>query len=138
VLTICQVEKLLLTLFIFVFGEKLKIARKNKGFTLKELGSQVGLTHSALSQIENNKNDVSKKTKIALAKALGDNFGESWLDEHISGTETPKSKKEIIEESSIEEIFSIKFGGGAGRKSKEDILRLKKLMDRKLEQMLDE
>jgi transcriptional regulator with XRE-family HTH domain len=121
-----------------VFGEKVKIARKNKGFTMEQLAGLIDVSQSALSKLESGKSLPMRKTKIALAKALGDNFGEPELDQYINESETPKSKKEIIEESSVEEIFSIKFGGGSTRRTKEEILRLKRLLDRKMEQMIDE
>lgn len=121
-----------------MFAEKLKQARKNKGFKQKEVADLANIAQSTYSSLESGKTLPEKKTKIALAVVLGDNFGEPDLDQHINETDTPKSKKEIIEETSVEEIFSIKFGGGTGRRSKEQILRLKRLVDKKVEQMLDE
>ena len=121
-----------------MFAEKLKIARKNKGFTQTELSEMIGIKQASYSSLENGKTLPMRTTKIALAKALGDNFGESDLDQYINETETPKSKKEIIEESSVEEIFSLRFGGGTSRRSKEDILKLKRLLDKEMERMVNE
>ncbi|MBS1793374.1 MAG: helix-turn-helix transcriptional regulator [Acidobacteria bacterium] len=118
-----------------VLGEKIKEARKNKGFTLKELGGRVGLTHSALSKIENNKNDVSKKTLIALAVELEDNFGQDWLNEHIGNVRPQPSKKSIVEEMTVREFVSLKFGGKHHRRSRTEIDVLTKLLDAEIEKM---
>lgn len=127
-----------MTYLFFVLGEKIKKARKNKGYTLKELGEIIDISHAALSQIENDKNNVSKKTLIALAKTLGNNFGETWLDEYMNGTLAAPSKKEIIEDASVEEIFTLKFGGKNTRRSTADIIKMKKLLDREIEKMINE
>jgi transcriptional regulator with XRE-family HTH domain len=119
-------------------GEKIREARLRKGFTLKELGAIVGVSHSALSQIENNKNDVSKKNLIALAKALGDNFGEAWLDEHLKNGEGQPSKKEIVQNMSIKEFVSLKFEGKRLRRSKAEIEMLTRLLEANLERDDDE
>lgn len=120
-------------------GIQIKRVRELKGLSLKELGDLLGgVDHSTLSKIENGKSKPSKRTLGSLANVLGDNFGDTELDQYINKGEVPKSKKEIIEETSVEEIFSIKFGGGTGRRSKEQILKLKRLVDKRVEQMLDE
>lgn len=119
-------------------GEYIKKSRKTKGLTLVQLGAAVDVSNSALSQIENNKTEPSRKTLIALAKALGDNFGLEWLDEHLSGVEAPPSKREIVEKMSAREFLSIKFGGGQGRRSKAEAEMLAKLLDAELERMKNE
>ena len=115
-------------------GEKIRDARKRRGFTLKELGVIIGVTHSALSQIENDKNDVSRKTLIALAKALGDNFGDESLDKHLNEPDTPApSKKELAKDLSVKELVSLKFGGGGETRSKAQIRALAELLDAEIE-----
>lgn len=116
-------------------GSKIKVARNKKGFTLKELGEIIGITHSALSQIENDKTDPSKKTLIALANALNDNFGESWLDEYLNGHETPQSKKEIVKDMTVKEFVSLKFGGKPTRRSKAELEMLTKLLEAEIERL---
>lgn len=119
-----------------VLGEKIKLARKNKGFTLKELGKRINLTHSSLSKIENDKNDASKKTLIALAKELQDNFGESWLDEHIYAShESVPSKKEIVEDMSAREFVTLKFGGKRSTRSPKELDALVTLLDAEIARM---
>lgn len=126
------------TIFVSdLLGEKIKEARKRKGFTLKSLGEKIGRSHATLSQIENSVHKPEKATLIALAKELDNNFGEEWLDEYLLGNETVPSKKEIIENASVEEIFTLKFGNKRNRRTREEILKLRKLAERQLEQMLD-
>lgn len=119
-------------------GERIKRARKYKGFTLKELGELVGVTHSALSRIENDKNEVSKKTLIALARTLGDDFELDWLRDHIERSERPVSKREMVKSMSAREFVSIKFGGRQSRRSKAEAEMLAKLLDAELERMKQE
>ena len=119
-------------------GDKIKELREGLKLSPQELADISDLDRTTILKIEDGTNNPAKRTKLALAKALGNNLGDSSFDKYLSGTEKPKSKREIIEESSVEEIFSIKFGGGAARRSKEEILKLKRLVDRKMEEMIDE
>lgn len=123
---------------IFVLGGKIKESRKNKGLTLKELGDRVNLTHSALSKIENNKNDVSKKTLIALAQELNNNFGQSWLDEYLLKNNSVPSKKEIAEKMSVKEFVGLKFGGKSSRRSQKEIDALTTMLDAEIERIKEE
>ncbi len=120
-------------------GEKIRKARKARGLTQEVLGELVGITHSAVSQIENNKNDISKKTLIALAKVLNDNFGESWLDEYLSDNEPPLSKQDIVKDMSVREFVELKssltFGGKQKRRSKAELEMLTKLLEAEFERM---
>lgn len=120
---------------IFVLGEKIRNARKKKGFTLKELGARINLTHSALSLIENNKNDAARKTLIALAKELNDNFGEFWLNEYLVENTSAPSKKELIEDMTVREFVSLKFGGKQTRKSRKELEMLTHLLDAEIERI---
>lgn len=121
-----------------MIGDKIKIARKAKGLTLKVLGEKIGRTHSALSQIENGIYAPEKQTLIALARILNDNFGESWLDEYLSEKSVIPNKREIIEESSPSEIISLKFGGKNTRRSKTEAEELRRLLDAEIARMKDE
>lgn len=116
-------------------GEKIREIRKRRGFTLKELGELVGVEHSSISRIENGKTEPANKTLIALAKALNDNFGEAWLDEHLKGNEPPLSKKEVAEEMSASELISLKFGGKTTRRSRKEAEMLAKLLDAEVERI---
>lgn len=125
-------------IFVSEIGDKIKELREGLKMSVPELAERSKLDRTTILKIEDGTNNPAKRTKLALAKALGNNLGDSDLDKQLADAEKPKSKKEIIEESSVEEIFSIKFGGGATVRSKEEILRLKKLLDLKMEKMLEE
>lgn len=51
-------------------GQRIKIARTNKNFTLEELGNKVGMTKSALSKIERGLVTPSSRNLHLLSKAL--------------------------------------------------------------------
>jgi transcriptional regulator with XRE-family HTH domain len=116
-----------------VLGEKIRKVRKHRGFTLVELAEKIGATHGTLSGIETGRTQAGKKILIALARELHDNFGEAWLDEYINRTDRPaQSRKEILESATVEEIVSLKFGGGNTRRTKAELLALAKILDDEL------
>lgn len=115
-------------------GKKIKTARKAQGLSLQILGERIGRTHSALSQIETGKKQPEKTTLILLAKELNDDFGEPDLAKHLTGENRP-SREEIISGASAEEIWTLKFNGGGGKYSKAEMLKLKMLMDKELEEI---
>ena len=113
-----------------MFGERLKNARKNKGFTLKELGDIVEMSHGTLSRLERDETVPLRKNKIALAKALNDNFGDPSLDEHLnSGSPSPPSKREIAQNMSVEELITLKFGGAGETRTRAQMRALAQLLD---------
>ena len=117
-------------------GSKIKEVREARGFTLQELAALAGeMNHGTLSKIENGINNPSKRTLIAIAKALNDNFGESWLDGHLTQNDSAPSRKEIIKDMSAKEFISLKFGGRNPRRSKTDLDMLTKLLDAEIERM---
>jgi len=62
-------------------GEKIKLLREQKGFSLKDVADQTGFSTALISQMENHLISPSLGTLIKLAKALdvkvGDFFGET-------------------------------------------------------------
>lgn len=118
-----------------MLGERIKQARKNKGYTLVQLGDLIGISQPSLSAIESGKSIPMRKTQIALAKTLGDNFGEDWLDEYINADESPKSKKEIAQEMSVKEFLSLKFEGKNIKRSKKELEALSTLLDAEIERI---
>ena len=52
-------------------GEQIRVARRNAGLTLKQLGSATGVSASLLSQIENSRARPSVTTLYSLVAALG-------------------------------------------------------------------
>lgn len=51
-----------------MIGERLKMLRKDKGITQKELADILGVQKSTISQYETNVNDPSDKSKLLIAK----------------------------------------------------------------------
>lgn len=65
-------------------GERIKKVRKEKKVTLKDLEKKIGVSNSALSQIETGvTKSPERQTLIALARELKDNFGETWLNDYL-------------------------------------------------------
>ncbi|MGI5173628.1 helix-turn-helix transcriptional regulator [Treponema sp. OMZ 840] len=62
------------------FGEKLRKVRERKGYTLKVVASQAGVSESLVSQIERNKVSPAIDTLLALADVLDVNI-EFLFDE---------------------------------------------------------
>lgn len=116
------------------FNDRLKAARKAKGFTLVELGEMVRISQSSLSKLERGETLPMRKTKIALAKALGDNFGDSSLDDEINSADPrPRSRREIAKAMSAKEMVSLKFGGSGESPSRARARALAELLDAELE-----
>lgn len=117
-----------LHLLLSVLGENIRTARKYRGFTLKELAEKIGVTQPTLSRIENSETGA-KNTLIALAKELQDNFGEPWLDEFIdTSAQKGLSRREILEDTSVAELVSLKFGGATNETAR----TLAKLLDEEI------
>ncbi len=77
---------------------------------------------------------VSRKTLIALARILGDNFGDSTLDEFINASEAPaQSKRDIARNMSVEELISLKFGGSGKTRTRAQMQALAQLLDAEIE-----
>ncbi len=96
----------------------------------------IEVSHSSLSKLERGETLPMRKTKIALAKALGDNFGDATLDEFINAGEVaPPSKKEIVENMSAREFVSLKMGGKNGRRTRAEIDALTTMLDAEIERM---
>ncbi len=52
------------------FGDKFRVVRERKGYTLKEVAARAGVSESMVSQIERNRVSPSVDTLIAIADAL--------------------------------------------------------------------
>jgi transcriptional regulator with XRE-family HTH domain len=58
-------------------GEKIKTLRIERGLSKKALSENIGINQSIISRIENDKNDPSAKTLIALSQFFG--VTSDWL-----------------------------------------------------------
>ncbi|MFF5993535.1 helix-turn-helix transcriptional regulator [Lysinibacillus sp. KU-BSD001] len=61
-------------------GERIKQARKDKGYTLAALGEKVSLTHGYLSNIENGNRQPSPEVLKSLAETLNIPYSELLYD----------------------------------------------------------
>lgn len=85
------------------FGEKLRTVRERKGYTLKVVAQQAGVSESLVSQIERNRVSPAIDTLLALADVLDINL-EFLFEEYrrnrpvqiIRSTERRKMKEEDI------------------------------------------
>jgi transcriptional regulator with XRE-family HTH domain len=116
-------------------GDRLKKAREKRKLTMQELADAAGLTQSTVSRIERDQTEPERKTIIALAQALDDNLGVSWVSEHLNKSKPAVSKKEIVDNMTAREFVSLKFGGRNTRRSKEEAEMLARLLDAEIERM---
>ena len=85
------------------FGEKLRIVREHKGYTLKTVARAAGVSESLVSQIERNHVSPAIDTLLALAEVLDINL-EFLFEEYrrnrpvniIRASERPVSKEEDV------------------------------------------
>ena len=71
-------------------GKKIKIARVSKDMSQSELGKRIGVTGSAIGFYENGKREFDRKTRKALANALGLAEWELDFEETEIGQNTKK------------------------------------------------
>lgn len=95
------------------FGEKLRIAREHKGYTLKVIADIVGVSESLVSQIERNKVSPAIDTLLALADALDINLEYLFEEYHrerpvtiIRANERRSVKDDKIVYESLSPVFN--------------------------------
>lgn len=62
-------------------GERVKEARKSLGLTLDKFGERIGLKKSALSLIENGKNELTDGNVLAICREY--NVSEKWIRDGV-------------------------------------------------------
>ncbi len=76
-------------------GERLREYRKTYAkLTLEEFGKRIGFGKSAVSEVENGNNAMSKQMKTAICKEF--NLNEEWLMEGIGDPERKITANENI------------------------------------------
>mgnify|MGYP002397508639 CR=1 FL=1 len=122
-----------------MLGKRIKESRKRKGFSQSELANLVDVKQASLSRIESGKVEPMRKTLIAIAAALEDDFGLDWVREAIESTgPSPPSKKDIAEQMSFREFASLKFGGVEQARPSTEMDMLLKLLDKEVERIKKE
>lgn len=76
-------------------GERLREYRKSYAkLTLEEFGKRIGFGKSAISEVENGNNAMSKQMKTAICKEF--NLNEDWLMEGIGDPERKLTEDESL------------------------------------------
>lgn len=76
-------------------GERLREYRKTHAkLTLEEFGKRIGFGKSAVSEVENGNNAMSKQMKTAICKEF--NLNEEWLMEGIGDPERKLTEDESL------------------------------------------
>ncbi len=122
-------------------GKKVKEIREEAGLSQDALGRSIGKSKQAISKIEND--DFSsveriKSTLILIAKALKNNFGEEWLNGYLDENNVVPNKREIIQSTSVDEIFTLKFGGSNSQRSQSEMIKLKNKLDAEIAKMKED
>lgn len=76
-------------------GERLREYRKSYAkLTLEEFGKRIGFGKSAVSEVENGNNAMSKQMKTAICKEF--NLNEEWLMEGVGDPERKLTEDENL------------------------------------------
>ncbi|MCO5542108.1 helix-turn-helix domain-containing protein [Enterococcus faecalis] len=78
-------------------GEKIKIARNNKGFTQEELANQVNVSRTAVSNWENGRNYPDLKTLIQISDTLNMSIDKLLKDDSEFIKKIESDSKELKE-----------------------------------------
>lgn len=58
-------------------NERVRVVRKSLGLTLEKFGERLGVTHVAITRIENGTNNLSQRMLLSICREYG--VSESWL-----------------------------------------------------------
>lgn len=68
------------------FGLAVQQARLSRGLTQSDLADELGITQSAVSEIEAGKSTIYLRRLLSLARATGLEFSATWEDDHAVGS----------------------------------------------------
>lgn len=68
------------SLFLKKFGDRLLKMRTERGLTLREMASKIGVSYSSLAQYESGARTPRDDVKIAIAEFLGKSVQEIFFD----------------------------------------------------------
>lgn len=102
------------------FGEKLRIVRERKGYTLKKVAETIGVSESLISQIERNKVSPAIDTLMLLVEALEINL--EYLFEEYKQKKTVKiiksnERRKIKEDTVLYEELANHIGNNESNSS---------------------
>ncbi|MHB8764066.1 MAG: cupin domain-containing protein [Deferrisomatales bacterium] len=95
-----------------MLGKKLKVVRRERGYSLEELAGRTGFSKSFLSQIENNKNSPSiaslKKITQSLDISIGELFEADRGDQVYFLRKADRTPFEVVKDKVIFEFGASK------------------------------
>ncbi len=78
-------------------AQKVKELREEKGLSIRALAEEVGCSPSYISQLENNKLDPSISMLKKIARALGVNIVDFFMESSIDGEEVVTTKQDRVD-----------------------------------------
>jgi len=78
-------------------GNKVKELREQRGLSIRQLAEEVGCSGSLISQLENNKVDPSISTLKRIARALGVNIVDFFMEQYHLEEEVVTTQKDRVE-----------------------------------------
>lgn len=105
----------------------LRVARKTKGLTMKELGEKVGVSESAISQYETGKREADFETILKIGEVLGCSI-DYLLGVEIKKTPTPVSESGRIPVDENTIVIAGRNGSYVERKLTDEQISLMKSM----------
>lgn len=88
-------------------GTNIRTARKAKGITMKELGTLIGASESAVSLYENGKREPSYETLLMIAEELGTSVSALMGEETKKAPSEDGEIDELLEELRREEVRTL-------------------------------
>ncbi|MFE8698440.1 helix-turn-helix domain-containing protein [Cytobacillus sp. FJAT-53684] len=80
-------------------GEKIKIARKSNGLTLKEISEKTQLSISFISQVERSKSSVTLESLKKISEAIG--LNPSYFFSNQDGESKATIKRDVLNENNM-------------------------------------
>ena len=85
-------------------GEQLRIARKSKGLTQKQLAELTGISHVTIQQYETNKRQPLAKNVIAIKNVINSAICDKMNTIHSDASENIFLEDTIISEEKLNEL----------------------------------
>ncbi|MDR3045738.1 MAG: cupin domain-containing protein [Desulfovibrio sp.] len=80
-----------------ILGAQIRMLRKARGMTLRELADKAGCSESMLSKVENGKGNPSINVLHNISRALDTNMGSLFLPEARSGVVQRKGERHLAQ-----------------------------------------
>lgn len=113
------------------FGERIRQLRRAKGWRLRDLAEKVGVSHTHLSRVENERLNYGDYASDALIHRLAESLGGSEDELRILAMRVPEPIKRRVlqrpdvflvlsncDDATLDRVLSILGYGGRGRATK--------------------